>query len=135
MGVDVSLLFGITQSLDVTINSGYLKWKQKNEQNNNFKIIPLYIGGRYYLSQNKIRPYFGLELGLNVIENDNHAFLAKKFGYGLNVGFLLSILNNTRLDIGAKYNSIYYDYSPFILESANTIQLFNIFHLGFVHSL
>ena len=135
IGLDATILLGVTHNFDVTLNSGYLKWSQKDKQNTDFWIIPLYIGGRYYISQNQIKPYVGLEIGINVIEHDNQAFLAKKLGYGLNAGLLLSILNNTQLDIGAKYNSIHYDYSPLILESSNAIQFFNIFHLGFVHSL
>ena len=137
-GLDASILFGITQNVDVTLNSGYIKWKQNDKQNSNFRIIPLNIGGRYYLSQNQIRPYAGLELGINIIEHDiwgNYSQLEKRFGYGLNVGFLFSILNNTQLDIGVKYNSIYFDYSPSILQHSDRLQFFNIFHIGFVHSL
>jgi hypothetical protein len=135
VGLDASILFGITQNFDVTLNSGYLKWSQKDKQNSYFRIIPLYIGGRYYLSQNQIKPYVGLELGINVIEHDNNAFLEKKWGYGLNTGVLFSILNNLQLDVGAKFNSIYYDYSPLFLESSNGIQFINLIHIGFVHSL
>ncbi len=105
--------------ISVTGMIGYYNWGEKEDavySDYSFSSIPFMVGGRYYLSSFIVKPYFGAELGINVlsfdynyqrgeviieIDNTETKFsIAPIFGVKFGIGILLD------LDVNIKYNVI-----------------------------
>ncbi len=80
-----------------------------------FQTVPLYVGGRYYLRNKSIMPYFSFMNGLNIIQQDKNTDLEPDrqtlFRYFMQVGFGLDfkISNPIIFNINMNYNNAFYN--------------------------
>ncbi len=135
-GGRVSLFYNSSDRLSFALTSGYLNFNFDNEKYNSnvksvypnsqnvdfnisFKTIPLMLETRFYLSDNEIKPFFSVDLGIHflnfslpsIVDTNATQFttISKseiKVGVGIGAGILIPINNNIKLDFTAKYNSI-----------------------------
>jgi hypothetical protein len=131
------LTYDLSENLQLCAIAGYSQFSFNNEKYNELlsaffssfgteinvdiqskmKIIPLMVGGKYFLSSSNFRPYGELNLGLHIVSVDASSIkingesltaVAEQsestFGWGLGVGFLYKVAPKISLDINAKVN-------------------------------
>ncbi len=106
----------------VVFRSGYIKHNIRSTVDSggfkNFNIIPLHVGGRYYLYKNVIMPYFSFMNGINIISasdfvgnpeqgDQNKIKYAYQVGFGFDVKFARQFGINLNINFN---NSFYEDY-------------------------
>lgn len=102
--------------------SGYIKHNIRSTVDsggyNNFNIIPIHIGGRYYVYKNIVMPYFSFMNGINIISTSNYVGpdnlpgqtlirYAFQVGFGMDVKFARQFGINLNINFN---NSFYEDY-------------------------
>jgi len=85
-----------------------------------FNIVPLQVGGRYYILANSIRPFLMAMSGLNIIKSnypiyrinkdDEKEILLEsgtttKLNFQVGLGLALKLFSNLQIEILANYNS------------------------------
>ena len=78
-------------------------------------IIPLEIGGRYYFTDSRLMPFFQFINGLNIIfeninlEGEKEDKTLVKYSWQVGVGLTINLTNNFNVDVGANYQSNFYE--------------------------
>ena len=105
--------------------TGYMQFKENPNhdfqgQDANFNIIPLQIGGRYYILANSIRPFLMAMSGLNIVKSnypiyrinkdDEKEILLEsgtttKLNFQVGLGLALKLFSNLQIEVIANYNS------------------------------
>ena len=103
--------------------TGYMQFKENPENNfqgqeANFNIIPLQVGGRYYILINSIRPFLMAMSGINIInseypiipvpssdENESVNNTEVKLNFQVGLGLALKLFSNLQIEVIANYNS------------------------------
>ena len=99
--------------------SNTLKDQYKDDEN--FKdatstIIPVEIGGRYYFIDSRFMPFIQFINGFNIVfENTNLEGVKEdktmvKYAWQIGFGFTLNLISNLSLDLGANYQSNFYQH-------------------------
>lgn len=135
-GGSISFFYNSSERLSFALTSGYLNFNFDNEKFNSnvksvypdaqnvdfnigFKTIPLLLETRFYLSDNDIKPFFSVDIGLHFLNfslpsivDSNAAQITTisksevKIGVGIGAGILLPLNEFIKLEFAAKYNSI-----------------------------
>ena len=128
-----SLTYNVTDNIQLSASAGYSALSFNNDKFNellndmgittkveidsDIKIIPLLLGGRYYITKTDFRPYAALDLGLhivsvsaasvtvagqtlNAVKEESKAATA----WGIGIGFLLKVAPKINIDVNAKIN-------------------------------
>ncbi len=134
-----TIFTGISDHIDLTISAGYISWRSSDRPTNHdrtrINVYPLYFGGRYYALKRKVSPYFGSEVGINIITHGPRASLVKSLGYDLSIGALYSVANGIQLDIGTEFSSIQNSDRLFLLSDSDSLDFFTLLHIGLIFSL
>jgi opacity protein-like surface antigen len=78
-------------------------------------IIPLEIGGRYYFTDSRLMPFFQFINGLNIIfeninlEGEKEDKTLVKYSWQVGVGLTINLTDNFNVDVGANYQSNFYE--------------------------
>jgi hypothetical protein len=129
-----SILYHLSNHIDLSLRSGYLNWSSKEESPvHSFSFssynIPLVGGIRYYFLLQNIRPYVSTEIGISFIKtkitNDIYfAHTYKKitptekvgswsgYTFGISGGVYIILTKNLNLDINitAQHPEVSYEY-------------------------
>jgi len=102
---------------------GYMQFKENPNhdfqgQDANFNIIPLQVGGKYYILINSIRPFLMAMSGINIInseypiipepystENESVNNTEVKLNFQVGLGLAIKLFSNLQLEVIANYNS------------------------------
>ena len=105
------------------LQTGYMQFKENPNhdfqgQDANFNIIPLQVGGRYYILINSIRPFLMAMSGINIInseypiipvpssdENESVNNTEVKLNFQVGLGLALKLFSNLQIEVLANYNS------------------------------
>lgn len=137
MGGGASLTYNVTNSLQLSANVGYSQFSFNNDKYNELlnsffgafgsninvsvesklKVIPIMLGGKYFLTSTSFKPYAALDLGLHMITADGATVKVggqtltavasetkTATAWGLGAGFLMSVSSKINLDVNAKIN-------------------------------
>jgi len=105
--------------------TGYMKFKENPNyelqgSDSYFNIIPIQVGGRYYILANSIRPFLMAMTGVNIIksnypiyrinqENEEEIILNSgshsKLNFQVGLGLALKLFSNLQIEVLANYNS------------------------------
>ncbi len=103
--------------------TGYMQFKENPEndfqgQDANFNIIPLQVGGRYYILINSIRPFLMAMSGINIInseypiipvpytsEGESVSNTDVRINFQVGLGLALKLFSNLQIEVLANYNS------------------------------
>jgi opacity protein-like surface antigen len=99
----------------LAFQTGYINFRENPSANlgddPSFTIIPLMVGGRYYLLLDRVRPYLLAMSGINFI---NQKFVEDSVGvdeslvklnFQIGVGVQIGLFSNLALELAGKYNS------------------------------
>ncbi len=99
----------------LVFQTGYVNFKPNEnaglEDGSIFRMIPLMVGGRYYITMDRFRPFLLAMNGFNFIRQDwaraDSALTTTSWQYNFQVGLGLDIFlfSNLQLELAAKYNS------------------------------
>lgn len=100
--------------------SGYSKYDYKNEtagdsNSGNFSVVPVRIGGKYYVLNGIVMPFFSFYSGINFVLQDNNLNgvpdKQSLIRYVWEAGFGLSfkLFKQLNLDLSANYNDNFYN--------------------------
>jgi opacity protein-like surface antigen len=139
-GANAQFFYGVSEDFLLSLTLGYDIWNVDQEAINmrlaeegvnftlqldsNFRIIPFYIGVRYYLAKGKHRPFFSLDFGgysyefklsgqaSNVIPNADfpggtipeRKETGTQTSLALGLGYYYRVIKNFYLEIQSKYN-------------------------------
>ena len=97
------------------LQTGFMNFKANEnadiEEGGTFKVIPLQVGGRYYISLDRFRPFLLAMSGFNIVQQDwatpDTSFNKTSWQFNFQVGIGLDVLlfSGLQLEITAKYNS------------------------------
>jgi hypothetical protein len=109
--------------------AGYINYKQNSGyefegEDPYFYVIPLQVGGRYYILTNWIRPFFMAMTGVNIVSS-NYALMPDeedtgheeysgtnlKLNFQVGLGLAIKLFSNLQLEVLANYNSHVLDVS------------------------
>ncbi len=94
---------------------GYMTFKNNEnagfDDGATFDVVPLMVGGRYYILMDKIRPFVFAMNGLNVItekwtmgeDNKDHTYT--KYNFQVGIGLSIIMMKQLEIEISGKYNS------------------------------
>ena len=103
--------------------TGYMQFKENPEndfqgQEANLSIIPLQVGGRYYILINSIRPFLMAMSGINIInseypiipepyssEGESVSNTDVRINFQVGLGLALKLFSNLQIEVLANYNS------------------------------
>lgn len=113
--VSFSKLFKSRFSID--IRTGY--WnatKEDTTQNYSSSVIPVHIGGRYYFTNTRLKPYISFMNGINIINEDippNSTLDTAKgvrvrYAFQVGTGIKYFFTKELYLDVNANYNNSFY---------------------------
>lgn len=104
-----------TNHWGLVFQSGLIRFENNNDQNYSgdpkFIILPLMVGGRYYLNLDRVRPFFLAMNGINIVTQDytledkktDKTSLHYNFQVGIGLGIIL--FSNLEIEVQGKYNS------------------------------
>jgi len=99
----------------LVMQTGYMTFKNNEnadfDDGASFDVIPLMIGGRYYIFLDKIRPFLLAMNGINIItekwtqgdENKDHT--VTKYNFQVGIGLSIVMMEKLEIEISGKYNS------------------------------
>lgn len=128
-----SLTYDVNSNLQVSLTSGFAQFSfnndkfnellnafgitQKAEVDSKLNLIPVVLGGKYFISNSSFRPYGEINLGLHLvsvgassIKSGTQTYQATKeeskaaTAWGIGVGFLYNVAPKINLDVNAKFN-------------------------------
>ncbi|MEI6576974.1 MAG: OmpW family outer membrane protein [Bacteroidota bacterium] len=127
IGINVDGEYFVNPSFSVGANTGMynFSYDTKNDSlvkfdKSTYKIIPLNLKGTFYFGKGPLRPFFGINLGMNIISskinfsvNQDSLWLRNekidkmtKFGLAPMVGILYDITDQLLLNVNLRYESI-----------------------------
>lgn len=125
----------IKQNLRAGVDSGAF---------NNFNVIPIHIGGRYYLSKKMFMPYFSFMNGINLISTSDYVGNGSnsdsqpaegedqsliKYAFQVGFGFDVKFAKNFGVNMNINYNNSFYeDYD--IYENQNSKMMTGFEYVG-----
>jgi hypothetical protein len=99
----------------LVFQTGYMNFKAKDdggiEDGGTFTAIPLQVGGRYYITLDRFRPFLLAMNGINIIQQDwvsaDTSLSKKSWQYNFQVGIGLDVIlfSDLQVELAAKYNS------------------------------
>ena len=99
----------------LVFQTGYMDFKANEdagiEDGGTFKVIPLQVGGRYYVTLDRFRPFLLAMSGFNIIQQDwataDTSFSETDWHLNFQVGLGLDVLlfSDLQIELAAKYNS------------------------------
>lgn len=113
----------ITNQFSYMFQAGYMQFKENPNhdfqgQDANFNIIPLQVGGRYYILINSIRPFLMAMSGINIInseypiipvpytsEGESVSNTDVRINFQVGLGLALKLFSNLQIEVLANYNS------------------------------
>ncbi len=128
-----SLNYNVSDNLQLSLTAGYIKFGFNNDYINDqlkeagfnatvdidasLSVIPIMIGGKYFLSSSNFRPYLAADLGLHILEITSEKFTVggqefnavgsaseTKGAFDIGVGFLMKLSPTVNLDVNGKLN-------------------------------
>lgn len=125
--------FNVSDNIQLSATAGYLKFGFNNDYFNeqlkeaglnttvdvdaSLNVIPLMIGGKYFVSSSNFRPYLAADLGLHIMEITSSKVTIggqemeavgsaseTKAAFDFGVGFLYKLSSNLNLDVNGKFN-------------------------------
>lgn len=136
-GGGASLTYAVTNNLQLSANVGYSQLSFNNDKYNQLlnsffgsfgtainvnvdsklKVIPIVLGGKYFLTSTNFRPYATVDVGLHIISADEATVKVNgqtltaaasesktATAWGLGAGFLIKAAPKINVDINAKIN-------------------------------
>ncbi len=111
-----SKLFRSGFSID--LRAGY--WnaiKEDSAQNYSSSVIPIHVGGRYYFTNTKLKPYISFMNGINIINEeippntllDTASGMRVRYAFQVGTGVKYFFTKELYLDVNANYNSSFYE--------------------------
>lgn len=112
-----------TNQFSYMFQAGYMQFKENPNhdfqgQDANFNIIPLQVGGRYYILINSIRPFLMAMSGINIInseypiipvpyssEGESVSNTDVRINFQVGLGLALKLFSNLQIEVLANYNS------------------------------
>jgi hypothetical protein len=105
--------------------TGYMKFKESPDYNSQlndayFNIIPLQVGGRYYIVTDSFRPFLMAMSGVNIIKTNYPVYRISnsgeekiliesgtqaKLNFQVGLGLALKLFSNLQIEVLANYNS------------------------------
>lgn len=113
----------ISNQFSYMFQAGYMQFKENPNhdfqgEDANFDIIPLQVGGRYYILINSIRPFLMAMTGANIIsstypilatpystERESVSNTEVKLNFQIGLGVAVKLLSSLQIEIIANYNS------------------------------
>ena len=113
----------ITNQFSYMFQTGYMQFKENlnhdfQGQDADFNIVPLQVGGRYYILINSIRPFLLAMSGLNIIsstypiipepysaESESVSNTEVKLNFQVGLGLAVKLFSSLQLEVIANYNS------------------------------
>ena len=116
-GVMFNYGFHIPESYLVVLRTGYYTHKLREGADtgySSFKVIPLHVGGRYYLYKDVFMPYFSFMNGLNFFMNSESVNGKEdesliRYAFQLGFGFDVRFTRNFGINLNINYNNSFYD--------------------------
>ena len=132
-----SLNYSLTDNIQLSVSSGYEQFSFNNEKFNQLltdffssfgttynvsvdaklKVIPILLGGKYFLTNTNFRPYAALDLGVDIISVDGSSIKVNgetmdavkseskvATAWGIGVGFIYRFAHSISLDVNGKIN-------------------------------
>lgn len=128
-----SLSYDVSDRIQLSVTTGYLKLSFNNDYINSqlkeaginttvdvdasMSIIPLMVGGKYFLSSSNFRPYVAADLGLHISKITSEKIIVggqpfdavasaseTKAAFDFGIGFLYKIAPKINLDVNGKIN-------------------------------
>lgn len=112
-----------TNQFSYMFQVGYINFKENPNYNfegndASFNIIPLQVGGRYYITLQTIRPFLMAMTGINIFSSkyplkpshdpekeDMYAGTFMKLNFQVGLGLAVKLFSNLQLEVLANYNS------------------------------
>lgn len=116
-GVMFNYGFHIPESYLVVLRTGFYSHKLRDGADTgfaSFKVIPLHVGGRYYLGRNVFMPYFSFMNGINFFMNSESVNGKEdesliRYAFQLGFGFDVRFSRNFGINLNINYNNSFYD--------------------------
>ncbi len=99
----------------LVLQTGYMDFKANEdggvEEGSTFSVIPVQVGGRYYITLDRFRPFLFAMNGFNIIQQDwatpDTSLNKTSWQYNFQVGLGLDVLlfSDLQIELAAKYNS------------------------------
>jgi opacity protein-like surface antigen len=128
-----SFSFNVSDNIQLSATAGYVKFGFNNDYFNDqlkeagfnttvdidasLNVIPLMVGGKYFVSSSNFRPYLAADLGVHIMEITSSkvriggqemeavgSASETKAAFDLGVGFLYKLSSNINLDVNGKIN-------------------------------
>ncbi len=112
-----------TTQFSYMFQTGYINYKQNPSyefegSDAHFNIIPLQVGGRYYILTQWIKPFLMAMTGLNIVNSkyalmpdednsgaDDYSGTNIKLNFQVGLGLAVKLVSNLQLEVLANYNS------------------------------